>query len=384
MTLNNIELEELKKTKHELAIINQISRVFLTVPDDQMYVDVLQIVLKAMDSKYGLFGYIDPEGSLVFPSLTREVWSQCQIPDKNIVFPREKWGGIWGRSLIEKKTLFSNKPFEVPKGHVPITRALAVSIIFKETVIGLLLVGNKTSDYNEDDCELLESIAGRIAPILDARLKRDREEAARKKAEESLRQKARELHERVKELNCFFDIAKIVETHHSLDDILHGIVDIIPSACQYPETTSAGMVLGEKNYVTKNFKTGACKHTSVIKINGGNVGVLEVYCGETKSETGECRCLPEEISLIDAIAERIGRIIQLKNLENERNELYTNLQNALTRILGGFLPICASCKNIRDEKGVWHQVENYVQDHSEAEFSHSICPECKEKLYPYI
>ena len=68
-----------------------------------------------------------------------------------------------------------------------------------------------------------------------------------------------------------------------------------------------------------------------------------------------------------------------KALLNERNEL----QKALSEIktLSGLLPICASCKKIRDDKGYWNQLELYIRDHSEAEFSHSICPKCKKELY---
>jgi hypothetical protein len=50
--------------------------------------------------------------------------------------------------------------------------------------------------------------------------------------------------------------------------------------------------------------------------------------------------------------------------------------------LRGILPICAHCKKIRDDNGYWNQVESYIQRHSEAEFSHSICPECAKKYYP--
>ncbi len=66
-------------------------------------------------------------------------------------------------------------------------------------------------------------------------------------------------------------------------------------------------------------------------------------------------------------------------LLHERNEL----QKALSEIktLSGLLPICASCKKIRDDKGYWNQIELYIRDRSEAEFSHSICPLCAEKLY---
>jgi len=52
------------------------------------------------------------------------------------------------------------------------------------------------------------------------------------------------------------------------------------------------------------------------------------------------------------------------------------------RQLRGILPICASCKKIRDDQGYWHQVEVYVRDHSDADFSHSICPSCLQTLYP--
>jgi len=62
----------------------------------------------------------------------------------------------------------------------------------------------------------------------------------------------------------------------------------------------------------------------------------------------------------------------------------TALKNALDEVktLRGFVPICSQCKNIRDDKGFWQQVEEYVQSHSEAQFSHSICPDCAKKLYP--
>ena len=60
------------------------------------------------------------------------------------------------------------------------------------------------------------------------------------------------------------------------------------------------------------------------------------------------------------------------------------LQNAISKIkqLSGLLPICASCKKIRDDEGYWNQIESYIPDHSEAQFSHSICPGCARKLYP--
>jgi len=69
---------------------------------------------------------------------------------------------------------------------------------------------------------------------------------------------------------------------------------------------------------------------------------------------------------------------------NEKNKIATELQKTLQHIkkLQGILPICANCKKIRDDNGYWKQIEAYIRDHSEAEFSHDICPECSKKLYP--
>ena len=75
-----------------------------------------------------------------------------------------------------------------------------------------------------------------------------------------------------------------------------------------------------------------------------------------------------------------------KRLEKEREKLIAELQQALSEIktLRGFLPICANCKKIRDDEGYWQQIEKYIQDRSDAQFSHSICPECAKKLYPEL
>ena len=75
--------------------------------------------------------------------------------------------------------------------------------------------------------------------------------------------------------------------------------------------------------------------------------------------------------------------IERNALIKEREKLYLELKDAMTQIktLKGIIPICAKCKKIRDDKGYWGQVEIYIREHSEAEFSHGICPECKEELY---
>jgi PAS domain-containing protein len=77
---------------------------------------------------------------------------------------------------------------------------------------------------------------------------------------------------------------------------------------------------------------------------------------------------------------------QRKKMEEERESLIRDLNQALASIktLSGLISTCASCKRIRNSKGEWEQMEFYIQKHSEAKFSHGLCPECTKKLYPDI
>ena len=75
---------------------------------------------------------------------------------------------------------------------------------------------------------------------------------------------------------------------------------------------------------------------------------------------------------------------KIKQADKEKSKIIKELQSALEKVqmLSGMLPICASCKQIRDDRGYWNKIEVYIEKHSEAEFSHGICPECARKLYP--
>lgn len=79
-------------------------------------------------------------------------------------------------------------------------------------------------------------------------------------------------------------------------------------------------------------------------------------------------------------------ITERKRIEQERERLIKELQKVIAEVkqLGGLLPICSGCKKIRDDKGYWNQIEEYISDHSEAIFSHSLCPDCLKRLYPDI
>jgi PAS domain S-box-containing protein len=99
---------------------------------------------------------------------------------------------------------------------------------------------------------------------------------------------------------------------------------------------------------------------------------------------------------ISPIKDRVGDVVgistiarditQQKRAQAEREEMIQQLKDALDKVtvLSGLLPICSSCKKIRDDKGYWNQIEAYITDHSEATFTHGVCPECFARLYPHF
>jgi PAS domain S-box-containing protein len=188
--------EALEQSEQRKTILNQIANVFLTVPDDEMYAEVLAVVLQVTKSKFGTFGFIGTNNDLIIPSLTREIWKECQVPGKTIVFAPDTWGdSLWGRAIREKKAFYSEGPFHTPEGHIHIDNFLVAPIVFGGEAIGIISVANNEWGYSEEDKDLLESIVSHIAPILNARLQRDQQEQERKRAEEALRESERLLAE---------------------------------------------------------------------------------------------------------------------------------------------------------------------------------------------
>ena len=89
-------------------------------------------------------------------------------------------------------------------------------------------------------------------------------------------------------------------------------------------------------------------------------------------------------SAITVALARFGDLMEMARLNEALQQSNAELQTALNQIqtLKGLLPICAQCKKIRDDKGYWHEVEVYIREHSDADFSHGLCPHCLRALYP--
>jgi len=150
-----------------------------------------------------------------------------------------------------------------------------------------------------------------------------------KEIEKALQEKTDTLGERVKELNCLYGIAHLVEKPGiSLEEIIQGTVELIPASWQYPEITCARIILNNKQFKTEFFAESDWKQTSDIIVQGEPVGNLDICYLAEKPASDEGPFQKEERKLLDAITERLGRIIERKQVENALRESECNLKKA--------------------------------------------------------
>lgn len=212
-------------------------------------------------------------------------------------------------------------------------------------------------------------------PVLQAVL---RDITIRKKTEEALRNseaKFREIYETIDDV--YFDM-----------DPKGNITNVSPSVYRLTgwnekdligklDTTVYVNPEDEKWLRQKIIKDGFVNDYEIlIKRKDGNVCYASLTARRFLNENGQ--------SL--GIRGMLRNITERKQVEQEREKLIIELQHALKEVktLSGMLPICSSCKKIRDDKGYWNQIETYIGEHSDAQFSHGICPDCMKRLYPDI
>ncbi|MCB2171784.1 PAS domain S-box protein [archaeon] len=196
ITDSKIIEEKLVESERNLQSKNNIADIFLNLPDNEIYRGVLNLIREEFESPYGIVGLINEDGDLVQETFTKEVWNVCQVEDKTPVFTHDNWVGIFDTALNKKQPARINSPFTVPMGHIPITRALISPIIFRDKMLGCLLVGNKETDYTSKEEKELVEIANYVAPIINMRIQR--EQLIKQLIEERVRAEHAEEMERIK------------------------------------------------------------------------------------------------------------------------------------------------------------------------------------------
>ena len=216
----------------------------------------------------------------------------------------------------------------------------------------------KRDNKGQHDIELLKKDGNRIYVSMEtAPIKNDKggfigalasvaDISARRQAELDLQKRTQDLSERVKELNCLYGISHLVEKHgNSLESVIQGALNLIPSSWQYPQITCARIVIEAQEYKTGNFKGTEWKQSSNILVRGVPLGFLEVFYLVKRPEMDEGPFLKGERSLIDAIASRLGRIIERLRAEEELQQ-ESNLNTALSELYVPLISPAASIENI--------------------------------------
>lgn len=145
----------------------------------------------------------------------------------------------------------------------------------------------------------------------------------------ALQERTEDLAKRLKELDCFYSISELRERPGiTLEEILEGVADLIPGSLQHPEVTCVRILLGYQEFKTKNFRKTPWKQSCDIKVQGEWAGTLEVYYLE-RPASDVFPFLKEEEFLLNAVAERLGRIAEREQAEEALRLESENLINIL-------------------------------------------------------
>ena len=187
-----------------------------------------------------------------------------------------------------------------------------IPLVVDHQNVGLLQLKSKQKDFSAgEEIELYENLGKNLGIAL-----------AHRHAQVDLR-------ERVKELTCLYGIARlVVEPGKALEEILQGIVELLPSAWLYPEIAFARIILDDRSYATPAFREGKNKLAAEIIVSGQRRGTVEVVYGEEKPELDEGPFYKEERNLIDTVAKEVGIIIKRKEAEEDQLRLQEQLRHA--------------------------------------------------------
>jgi signal transduction histidine kinase len=268
--------------------------------------------------------------------------ARCQQPDGNPLLACGQ-GGTWVdafcRMIIEKR-LPASSPFvtragsfwtgsvtqtlsalpalargagdQVARGAGRCATLVIVPLATADETIGLLQLRSPRKDFlREFDVECYEGIAPTIALALVSQF-----------AHASLR-------ERIKELTCLYSLAQLAERPHvPLEEILQGVVELLPAAWQYPASTVARVVFDGHSYTTANFEAGVHKQRVELVVKDRSRGTVEVGYTEEKQELDEGPFLKEERSLIDTVARQIALLVERREAAEDRSRLQDQLRHA--------------------------------------------------------
>ncbi|BDZ69265.1 response regulator [Methanobacterium ferruginis] len=169
--LSLLDITKKKKAEKDFSRESQINsdlaklsrKLLQSTPIEDISDVVLEYAQKFTRSKFSFVGYIDPEtGYLISPTMTHNIWTECHVKDKSIIF--KKFGGMWGWVLNNKKSILTNQPEDdsrstgTPPGHIAIETFLAVPALVNDKLVGIISLAN-SNEYDKNDLEVIQRLA---------------------------------------------------------------------------------------------------------------------------------------------------------------------------------------------------------------------------------
>lgn len=340
--------------------------------------EVMQIALDKAEgltgSRIGFFHFVNDDQE----NLTLTAWStnttrrMCTAKGKGTHYPISQ-AGVWADCFYSRLPMIHNDYARVPNkkgmppGHAAVERELVVPVLRGDKVAAILGVGNKPVDYTEEDINRVQALADMAMDLV-----------SRKVAETAVRQAESRYRALFKQMPAGV-LATDLETgsHLHFNDRLCQALGY--SWAEFTALPLEDLVVPEgleaaRAHQAQVLTQGRAEYENHYRAKGG--GLRTMLVTSELLELGDGKVIQ---SVFQDITER-------RSQAAERERLIEELKAALTRVklLSGLLPTCAGCKKIRDERDRWVQMEAYIQERSEAKFSHGLCPDCLRRMYPEV
>lgn len=187
----SIDISEQKKSVNKIDYLtkeleekNKINSIFLLSQENDLYFNLITLISEQLNCSGGIIGYLNKNEDLV---ICGNIYNKVRVSQSgNIVIPPNRWNGVLIDSLNNKKARFLNEPIVVSDSHIELNNAISSPILFRDKLLGIIVLGNKNSEFNEDDLNHLNNIANYISPILSAKLEKQFNEESNKLTKEIL------------------------------------------------------------------------------------------------------------------------------------------------------------------------------------------------------
>ena len=310
----DLERRRLQREQEEKIIRTRLSLLEFAITHslDEVLQKTLDEVGDMVESPIGFYHFVEEDQK----TLSLQAWSTrtlnefCKAGGKGMHYAIDQ-AGVWTDCVHQKQAVIHNDYLSLPhrkgmpEGHAAVIRELVVPIMRGGKVMAILGVGNKPSDYDEKDVEIISYLADVAWEI-----------TRRKKAEEAVSKYSNDLKERLKEMNCLYSISEIFQkAESSEEEILKQCPSIIAQAYQFPEITACRILIGEHEYHTDNFRQTPWSQNRTINVNDEPAGSVEVCYLEERPKEYEGPFLSEESNLLTTVADILGRYIKSKKAE---------------------------------------------------------------------